>query len=164
MSTRPLKPEDVRLIVIHCSATSPKQDIGLAEIDRWHRQRGMLRVGYHRIIRRDGTIENGRSLNEPGAHAAGFNRQSIGVCLVGGVDVRNKPEDNFTPEQWAALKTLCGSLVTMMFPKARIVGHRDLSPDMNGDGVVDFSEWKKACPSFDVAKWLSKTFPGGIPC
>ena len=55
-------------IVVHCAATSPSMDIGLKEIDRWHRARGFLKVGYHFIIRRDGALEEGRQLHEPGVH------------------------------------------------------------------------------------------------
>lgn len=150
-----IKLKDARYIVIHCSATPPDMDIGLAEIDRWHRAKGYFKVGYHLIIRRDGTVEAGRSIDEPGAHAAGYNSVSIGICLVGGVarvpDADGKtdadgprwdlvPENNFTPEQFAALKALVGGL-KRQHPKAEVLGHRDLP------GV------KKACPSFSVRDW-----------
>ena len=42
-------------IVIHCSATRPSQDIDAKEIDRWHRSRGWLKIGYHKVLKRDGT-------------------------------------------------------------------------------------------------------------
>ena len=86
-------------IVVHCAVTSPLMDIGLKEIDRWHRARGFLKVGYHFIIRRDGTFEQGRQLHEPGAHAKGYNHRSVGICMVGGVEEADKktPQNNFTP-------------------------------------------------------------------
>jgi N-acetylmuramoyl-L-alanine amidase len=127
-------------IIIHCSATRPSQDIGVAEIDRWHRQRGFLSVGYHYVIRRDGTLETGRSLYAAGAHARGFNHNSVGICMVGGVtegDV-NVAEDNFTDTQKEALVGLVESL-TKEFPEADVIGHRQVAA--------------KACPSFDVRKW-----------
>jgi len=139
----PLKPEDVAFIAIHCSASPPSQDIGVAEIDRMHRLRGFLSCGYHYVIRRDGTVEDGRALNQRGAHVEGFNHCSIGICLVGGVsqaDVR-KPEANFTADQMAALKSLLIDLWAD-FPSAHAQGHRD------------FPNVAKACPSFDVAAWL----------
>lgn len=141
MNFRPMLPQDVDRLVIHCSATRESQDIGAADIDRWHRQRGYLKIGYHYVIRRDGTLEQGRGENEPGAHARGWNHRSIGICLVGGVMPNGKtPEDNFTVAQWETLHTLLRSL-RMRYPQADIVGHRDLP------GVA------KECPCFDVATW-----------
>ena len=80
------------MIIVHCADTLATMDIGVEEIRRWHvEERGWDDIGYANVIRRDGTIELGRDLDgdgdvadEIGAHAAGFNAQSIGVCLVGG--------------------------------------------------------------------------------
>jgi len=128
-------------IVVHCSATPETMDIGVEEIRKWHRQRGWLDVGYHKIIRRDGTIEDGRPLTAPGAHARGFNHTSVGICLIGGVesDVK-KPESNYTHAQWESLEDITRDML-FMYPEAVVVGHRDL-PNVN-----------KACPSFDVLSW-----------
>ena len=140
MNFRPFG-DKVDHIVIHCSATRESQDIGAKEIDLWHRQRGFLKIGYHFVIRRDGTVEHGRSIDEPGAHARGWNHRSIGICLVGGVMPNGRtPEDNFTVAQWASLKDLLGGL-RLNWPHADIVGHRDLP------GV------QKECPCFDVEQW-----------
>lgn len=149
-----MKPTDVQYIVVHCSATSPRQDIGAKEIDEMHRARGFSRLGYHSVIRRNGGIEGGRSLNEIGAHTKGHNYHSWGVCLVGGIDQHGKPENNFTPEQMASLRVLLRDWHGMA-PHARILGHRDLSPDIDGDGVVERHEWLKDCPCFDVGEWLA---------
>ena len=135
------KPRDrTDKIVIHCAATKPTMDIGLREIRQWHRERGFLDVGYHFIVRRNGAVEIGREVGVIGAHVEGHNATSVGVCLVGGIDAAGKPQDNFTPEQWAALDALVWKL-TEQYPGAAIVGHRMLDP-------------KKACPSFDVPTWL----------
>lgn len=132
-------------IVVHCSATPAKMDVGAKEIDRWHKERGFLKIGYHFVIRRDGTREKGREINDVGAHVAGFNHKSVGICLVGGMDSNNaEPEDNFTAEQFIALH-LTLTEIRADFPTAKIVGHREL--DSN-----------KQCPSFDVQDWL-KGFP-----
>jgi hypothetical protein len=32
------------------------------------------------------------------------------------------------------------------------VGHRDLSPDLNGDGIIQPGEWTKMCPCYDVKR------------
>lgn len=128
------------LIVVHCSATPPSMDIGVKEIDQWHKDRGWAGVGYHDVIRLDGTVEFGRQVNEIGAHVKNHNHESVGVCLVGGVDVDHKPANTFTPAQFASLMRML-RFYKALFPEAKIVGHRDLDSG-------------KACPSFDVTEWL----------
>jgi len=130
-------------IAIHCSATSEKLDIGAKEIDKWHRGKGWACIGYHYVIRRDGTLEEGRSESQIGAHVQGYNENSLGICMVGGVDANDvtKAVNNFTPEQFEALKDLL-TLLKLKYPKAKVQGHRD------------FPNVKKACPCFDVATWL----------
>ncbi len=137
------KREVTNLIVIHCAATKPSMDIGLREIRQWHVQKGWLDVGYHYIIRRDGTVETGRPHDVVGAHVKGHNSESLGICMVGGIDDAGKPQDNFTDAQWVSLLSQVEA-VTAMYPNAKIVGHRDLDAG-------------KACPSFSVADWLVKT-------
>ena len=130
-------------IVIHCAATKPNQDIGAAEIRKWHvEDRGWSDIGYHQVIRRNGAIELGRPLNVSGAHAKNFNSRSVGVCLVGGIDVDGNPEDNFTEAQMDSLSVTL-DYWKRIYPDAEILGHRDLP------GV------SKACPSFDVKEWLN---------
>jgi len=128
-------------IVLHCSATRPSQDIDAKEIDRWHRARGWLKIGYHFVITREGKQEIGRELNEIGAHAKGYNHKSVGICLVGGVteDDHTKSENNFTPAQWETLDVTL-RVLTDRFPKATIIGHNEIS--------------NKDCPSFDVQEFL----------
>lgn len=122
----------INLLVVHCSATPPDMDIGVNEIRDWHKQRGWKDVGYHYIIRRDGTIETGRPENMSGAHAVGYNFASIGICLVGGYGFAD-----FTYSQYSALKGLVSELL-QSYPDAECLGHRDIP------GV------KKDCPCFDV--------------
>jgi len=141
------------LLVVHCSATRRNQDVGVREITQWHRQRGFDTVGYHYVIRRNGEVETGRPENAIGAHVKGHNARSVGVCLVGGIDAAGRPENNFTPAQFASLKALLGQLQSR-YPDARTLGHRDLSPDRNGDGSITPDEFTKACPCFDVSAWL----------
>lgn len=137
------KRESTDYIAIHCSATGPKQNIGAKDIDKWHRAKGWACIGYHYVIRRDGTVEEGREEGVIGAHVENWNHNSLGICLVGGVDANDitKAVDNFTHEQMEALKVLLKKLKEK-YPKAHIQGHRD------------FPKVAKACPSFDVAKWL----------
>ena len=144
-------------IVIHCSATPPNSDIGADEIHDWHttpkpKGNGWSDIGYHAVIRRSGEIEFGRHFDEPGAHVRGQNYRSVGVCLVGGIDPDGNAEDNFTSAQWKSLTAIIATL-ELAYPGAEVLGHRDLSPDLNGDGIVDKHEWVKECPSFDVRAW-----------
>lgn len=140
----PLAPQDVKFLVVHCSATPPSNNASAADIDRWHRARGFVKIGYHFVVRRDGTVQKGRELTERGAHVEDFNHCSIGVCLVGGVDEtpKQKPEANFTQAQFSSLAVLLSGL-RKQFPGAEVQGHRD------------FPNVAKACPSFDVRHWLS---------
>lgn len=143
-----MKPAHVKHIVIHCSATPPKMDIGVDEIDMWHRKKGWLMVGYHRVIRRNGVVEFGRLLTNEGAQYGAhvgipLNYSSIGICLIGGMDKDMKhAENNFTPEQFSALEDEIKELKDMGYAHCEILGHRDL-PRVTKD-----------CPSFDVREWL----------
>jgi len=128
-------------IAIHCAATDASQDIGKAEIDVWHRQRGFLCIGYHFVIRRDGRLEYGRDVWAIGAHVIGYNSKSIGICMVGGGSA--KEVNNFTPPQWATLETLLRDL-KHEYPDAVIQGHRD------------FPDVQKWCPSFNVKSWVAE--------
>ena len=126
-------------IVIHCSATPPYRNVSAADIDRWHKQRGWSGIGYHGVIKRDGTFEYGRDIDRAGAHARGHNRNSIGVCMIGGLADDNLPSPEYTKAQWTTLNRVIATL-ECQYPHADIIGHRDVS--------------NKACPSFDVAAWL----------
>ena len=139
---KPLLAADVKYLVVHCSATPPNQDLGVKDIDRMHRLRGFLKVGYHFIVRRDGRLEAGRDCTERGAHVEDWNHCSIGICLIGGVDSKLKPEANFTSDQYLTLKNLLATLADT-YPGAAVQGHRD------------FPHVAKACPSFDVKTWIT---------
>lgn len=143
----------IKYLVVHCSASSPKNPaISILDIDRMHKQRGFSCVGYHFFIKRDGTIEKGRPDTVAGAHVEGFNMVSLGICMAGGIDEKGKAENNFTPPQFASLAALIKQL-EVTYPTAKTLGHRDLSPDKNKDGVISPSEWMKDCPCFDVKVW-----------
>lgn len=126
--------------MIHCAATRPEMDIGVSEIREWHLARGFSDIGYADVIRRDGCVEEGRNIDDVGAHVKGYNEISVGICLVGGIDKKNRPENNFTDAQFKSLKRLL-RFYKAKYPKAAVVGHNELDPG-------------KACPSFDVQEWL----------
>lgn len=143
----------VNLLVIHCSATPEGRVVTAADIDRMHRQRGFAKIGYHRFVRLDGTIERGRQDDVAGAHAQGHNLYSIGICYAGGTDKAGKAKDTRTQAQKASLKLLVIEYMRK-YPGIKVVGHRDLSPDKNKNGKIERHEWMKECPSFSVEDWL----------
>lgn len=163
-------------IVIHCAATPNGKEFRAKDIDAMHKARNFKRdtqavrsfnqelkhIGYHFVICLDGAIETGRGLEEVGAHVQGSNAKSIGICLIG--------TDKFTKEQWVSLRTCLTNLASIIQGKPydthvgaltafkdmgiSIKGHRDYSPDLNGNGIIERNEWLKICPGFSVAKWI----------
>lgn len=151
-----MKAETIDAIVIHCSATRAGQDVRAADIDKWHKERGFTCIGYNFVIDLDGTVEVGRPLNRDGAHCntaglsgVAYNKHSIGICYVGGLDGDGNPADTRTPEQKQALADLVYCLINE-YPIVEVIGHRDASPDKNKDGKITPNEWLKQCPCFDV--------------
>ncbi len=176
-------------IIIHCAATPNGKDIRAKDIDAMHGQpvykNGALvrkhqfqrdtqaarnfnpdlkYIGYHAVITIDGHWETGRALEEVGAHVAGNNTKSIGICMIG--------TDKFTAAQWETLRTAIINLSSIIQGKPHatadgalnaykdmgivIKGHRDYSPDLNGDGQITRNEWLKTCPGFDIASWIKE--------
>ena len=132
----------ITLLIIHCSAVRPDQTSSAAQIDTWHRRQGWkLGIGYHYVIRRDGTIEPGRPEWMIGAHCKNHNAHSIGICYEGGLDIRGQPADTRTEAQKAAMRRLLEELHGR-YPKAVIVGHCDLNPG-------------KECPGY---KYVAKEY------
>jgi hypothetical protein len=147
-------------IVLHCSATKPNQIIGRDAIREWHIGKGWADIGYAAVVKRNGLIEFGRHFDDIGAHVAGWNGSTVGVCLVGGLypdgsEAVDDFEGLYTVEQKHALVDLV-QVLKAAYPDALIVGHRDLSPDTNHDGRITQSEWLKSCPGFDVKKWCGR--------
>lgn len=140
-------------IVIHCSATKADSDIGADEINLWHKAKGWSGIGYHAVIRRDGEVEFGRHFDEIGAHVQGQNARSVGICMVGGLDANGKAENNYSEDQFESLE-LVVRMLKRAYPAATVLGHRDLSPDLDGDGIIERHEWVKECPCFSVQDWI----------
>lgn len=133
----------INKIIIHCSATAEGKNFTVEDIRRWHEQgNGWKDIGYHFVIHLDGSIHLGRKLEQEGAHTKGHNLHSIGICYIGGCAADGKtPKDTRTPEQKRALLSLVMEL-KHQYPDATIHGHREFD--------------KKACPSFDVRKWVKE--------
>ena len=146
-------------IIIHCSDSPEGRNDKAEDIRRWHKQRGFNDIGYHYVIDLDGTIEQGRPIEQAGAHCTGHNRNSIGICYIGGaywrdgVNAKGKPikgkdgkavlipKDTRTLLQRIAMKELVAQLLGM-FPEATVHGHREFA--------------NKACPCFDVQAEFGK--------
>ena len=129
-----LKSENIKYLVIHCSDTPDKLDLSAEDIHRMHLSFGWNGIGYHKIIKRDGTLENGRPEFWIGAHTYGLNDRSLGVCLIG----RNK----FTDKQFLTLKNILIEW-KKKFKNSTILGHNEAI------------KTKKTCPNFDVKKFLN---------
>ena len=164
-------------IIIHCAATPNGQHFSVGDIDAMHKARGFNRnsqwarnfnptikhVGYHYVIEIDGTIKPGRHLEEIGAHVQGANSKSVGICMIG--------TDKFTLSQFNSLRQIInqlaleitrrhtteavGTMTAFKDYKISVKGHRDYSPDRNGNGIIERTEWLKICPGFSVAEWLN---------
>lgn len=124
-------------IIIHCTATREGEDISPSTIREWHLARGFKTIGYHFVIALDGRVYVGRPLSEVGAHCKGYNKNSIGICYVGGLDKYGKPKDTRTCAQKIILKRMVGAL-KQSFPNATIHGHNEFA--------------NKDCPCFDVSE------------
>jgi N-acetyl-anhydromuramyl-L-alanine amidase AmpD len=136
----------ITLLVIHCSAVRPDQTSSAAQIDTWHRRQGWhLGIGYHYVVRRDGQIEPGCPEWMVGAHCKNHNAHSIGICYEGGLNARGQPADTRTLAQKLAMLQLL-EILHRKYPKALIVGHRDLSHDRD-------------CPCFDAIKEYAELQP-----
>ena len=140
-------------IIVHCSATKAGQDFTATDIDRWHRERGFNGIGYHYVICLDGKLEKGRDVALVGAHCKGWNERSIGICYIGGLDENGRPADTRTNAQKRVLYQIIMDL-QREYNILQMLGHRDTSPDLNGDGVIEPYEYVKACPCFDVREFL----------
>ena len=129
---------NISLIILHCSGVRPEQRSSAKQIDRWHRTLGWKGIGYHYVVRRNGTVEIGRPEAKMGAHCKGHNMHSIGICYEGGLDAQGRPADTRTEAQKQSLRLLVQDLKTR-YPKALVLGHHDLNKF-------------KACPCFEVGK------------
>lgn len=134
-----LDPKKIRYIIVHCTATAEGKDFRAKDVDRWHKAQGWDCIGYHYLVCFDGRVEAGRPETTVGAHCAGYNSMSLGVCYVGGLTADGRaPKDTRTVRQKAALLTLLKQL-KKKYPSARVVGHHDLNAG-------------KACPCFDAKR------------
>ena len=130
-----LKKENIKFLIVHCSDTPNEQDFTAVDIHKMHLGFGWNGIGYHKVICRNGIIENGRPEYWIGAHAYNFNEVSLGVCLIG--------SKKFTKKQMISLRKILIEW-KQKYINAIIVGHNELG------------NTKKTCPNFDIQKWCNE--------
>lgn len=139
-------------LVVHCTATN--QHVTCEAIKEYFKAKGWDSPGYHYLVSPDGKVDELLPPQFISNGVIGYNFNSINIAYIGGVDYYGYALDNRTDLQRQSLREL---LVTLkkQFPKAKIVGHRDLSKDLNKNGYIEPGEWVKECPSFNAKKEYS---------
>ena len=104
--------DNIEKIIIHCSATPENREVDTETIRGWHmNENGWSDIGYHFVIELDGTIKEGRPIDRQGAHTKGHNKNSIGICYVGGLDDHLNPKDTRNKDQKFSLEVLLANLM-----------------------------------------------------
>lgn len=147
----------IKRIVVHCSATlsgvRPERIVEIHRLPVSCGGRGWRNPGYHYIIASDGRVFQALSEDGIANGAKGYNADSLHICYVGGLTGRGKYTDTRTEIQRKRMRELIADL-RKKYGNIAVVGHRDLSKDLNGDGKISRDEWIKLCPCFDVATEL----------
>lgn len=155
----------INRIVLHTTATSqsatvksiktfwktPKGRKGARYIPYIQGGMGWRNPGYHYIVGLKGERNIIAHLSQIVNGVHGYNEDSVHVSYIGGkggVDTRTELQKK---EMEFLIRELRSDAILGPVP---VVGHRDLSPDLNGDGIITPNEWTKLCPSFSVAEWL----------
>ena len=136
----------IKFIVVHCTAGSAQQktqDI----FTYWQTKLGWKSPGYHKLVAADGSVETLSDDEVPTNGVKGYNHNSIHICYKGGFEGK----DTRTKEQKETLINLVKQY-KKKYPTAVVLGHRDLSPDLNKDGKITSNEWVKICPCFSVTE------------
>lgn len=127
----------IKQAIIHCAATAEGIDFDIEDIREWHINNGFRDVGYNFVIKLNGDIQEGRPVGSWGAHTKGHNSPAnVGICYIGGLDMKGRPKDTRTDEQKEAMLDLLTDLKREN-PEMHIMGHRDTGAN-------------KACPCFDA--------------
>lgn len=141
MENKPtLKQRNIKYIVIHCTAT-PADTKVTSIVNYWKNILKWKNPGYHIIVDKKGEIHQLADISKMTNGVRGYNQESIHIAYIGGIDERGIPHDNKTKEQEITLLKQLIKFKTL-YPAAEVLGHRD------------FPGVSKACPSFDVRKWL----------
>ena len=159
MEFRVQNKRQIERIFIHCTA-SLQEEYTDDKLMQEFKNKGWKNPGYHYVIRPDGSVFNCLSEDKVSNGVYGYNQTSINIAYVGGITKTNKKGiDNRTDSQKSALLGLL-NILRIKYPKAYIMGHRDISPDTNNNGIVDPWERIKECPCFDAMVEYSKLNEG----
>lgn len=127
---------DIKKIIIHCSATKEGQDISVENIRYWHvEENGWSDIGYHFIVDINGFLHEGRDIDIHGAHTKGENKDSVGICYIGGLSEDMAWKDTRNKRQKDTLEIII-KYIKNLYPEAKVYGHNDFS--------------EKDCPCFDA--------------
>lgn len=111
-------------IVIHHTGNPSDDNLSAAKIHQSHLNQKWAGIGYHFVVRKDGSVERGRPLNCIGSHAYGYNYCSIGIHVCGNFEIAEP-----TQEQLNVLPMLIADLCDaygLIADKDIVMGHRDL--------------------------------------
>lgn len=142
-------------IFVHCTASYQKTTTIKSLLNEF-KAKGWSEPGYHWVIDCDGNVHQLLDEEKVANGVKGYNAHSIHVAWIGGIDKEHpKGIDNRTEQQKMALYDWVAKL-KMKYPDATIMGHRDISPDLNHNGIVDPWEYIKACPCFNAMTEFSE--------
>jgi N-acetylmuramoyl-L-alanine amidase len=144
---------NIEYLVVHCSGTPPEDTtVDALKLDRIHKGYGWRKIGFHLVVKRDGTVQRGRVETEAGQHAEDYDDKSLAICLIGGLHASEtyrrfsryirKPWPDYTDAQFNALRKVLNGWKSK-YPKAKVVGHSELKRG-------------RSCPCFDVGKWYER--------
>ncbi len=139
----------IKYIAVHCTGGSQRQTIN--DLRTVFKRNKWKNPGYHYVVKPDGGIVSLLAEENVSNGVKGYNSVSLNVAYIGGIDGKGGSVDNRTEAQ---KKSLCSLLriLKKKYPEALIQGHRDFSPDLNGNGKIEKNEWMKDCPCFDAKK------------
>lgn len=137
----------IERIFVHCTAS--QQTKTADDIKKEFKNKGWKNPGYHYLIDASGVTHKLLSEDEVSNGVYGYNQTSINVAYIGGIDSSGKGVDNRSEKQKESLRNILSEL-KKKYPNAKIMGHRDISPDKNSNGIVDPWERIKECPCFDA--------------
>lgn len=138
---------DIHELIWHCTATPEGRPVTVAEIDAWHKSRGWNGIGYHKVVYLDGTVHDGRPIDQIGAHVEGHNTGTIGYVYVGGTDSKGVPKDTRTLAQKTTMLRLTKEAINQ-FHLRKVTGHREYAA--------------KACPCFDAYAEYNGLITGNV--
>lgn len=122
------------LIVIHHTGTNGKDlDMSAAQIHDYHLSKDWAGIGYHFVVRKDGSIERGRPEWAVGSHAYGRNADTIGIHLSGEYNSIYYPPEKQIESTALLIANLCAKY-NLPIDRQHIIGHCEVDP--NGPGAT----------------------------